>query len=440
MTSAGVPNPTSASEESGLGGRLAYAAYDAAAALALLLALPAAPWWLGRGLGRGLGERLGVLPAAARTLRARPLWIHAASVGETRAALPLLQEVRRRLPEIPVVLSTTTVTGRAVAQADLRPDAAMLLPLDAMRIVDRALRTLQPRCLVILETEIWPGLFRAAHRAQAGVIVVSGRVSERSLHRYRWIGPLIRSALGFVDRFGMQTEADAARIIALGAPADRVGVTGSLKAAAGSENGGPPPLSGLEARPLLIAASTQPGEEDVALAACRDLWRRHPRAILLIAPRRPERFDEVEAGLGRAGVRYERRTRLHREVARETQVLLLDTVGELVRFLPLATAVFVGGTLAPLGGHNVLEPARFGKPVAFGPSLNNVAVAARELCRQRGAVLVRGHADLARHWEQCLDDPAFAAAMGARARAVAAAGNEALEQTWALLEPYLARE
>jgi 3-deoxy-D-manno-octulosonic-acid transferase len=436
MSLAGAPNCSSVSDGA-LSGRLAYAAYDAACVLALLLAIPAAPWWLWRGKGRGLGERLGVLPPAARALGARPLWLHAASVGETRAAAALLRAVRQRRPEIPIVLSATTATGRAVAEADLDPDVATLLPLDAMGIVDRALHALRPRCVVVVETEIWPGFFRAAHRAGAGLIVASGRISERSQRGYRWVAPLVRTALGYVDRFGMQTDADATRILALGAPAERVQVTGSLKAVAGGEDGGPPPLAGIDTRPLLVAASTQPGEEELVLAACAQLWRRHPRAILLIAPRRPERFDEVEACVARAGVRYQRRNQVRGPLGKDTQVLLLDSVGELIRFLPFATAVFVGGTLAPLGGHNVLEPARFGKPVAFGPSLDNVAEAARELCRQQGAVLVHGHADLARHWGQCLDDRAFAAAMGACARAVAAAGSAVLEQTWALIAPYL---
>jgi 3-deoxy-D-manno-octulosonic-acid transferase len=167
------------------------------------------------------------------------------------------------------------------------------------------------------------------------------------------------------------------------------------------------------------------------------LWAQHPETLLVIAPRRPERFDEAESRIVRTGLRYQRRTGIRDRVPLEVRVVLLDSVGELVRLLPAATAVFVGGTVAPIGGHNVLEPARYGKPVAFGPSLDNVADAARSLCEQRGGVLVREPSELARHWQQCLDDADSAAAMGARAAAVASAGNAVIERTWALIAPHL---
>lgn len=425
--------------ESSRRGRFAYAAYDAAGAVAAALAIPLAPLWLWYGYGNGLTQRLGLSQAQlARSLRARPVWVHAASVGEVRAARLLIAELRRRKPQFPVVVSTTTLTGRAVAETDIAPDVATLLPIDPLRTIDRVLRAVHPRCLVIVETEIWPGLFRAADRLAIPILVVSGRISPRSVARYQRVAPLLRAALGCVASFEMQTTGDAERMIALGAPRERVHVTGSLKASALPEtNLATPPLAGLATRPLLMAASTQPGEEQFVLDACAPLWGGHPLALLLLAPRRPQRFAEAEASVQRAGLSYERRTAMDGTVRPTTQVILLDTVGELVRFLPFATAVFVGGTVAPLGGHNVWEPATFGKVVAFGPNTENVAEAASALQAAGGGVMVAVPAALTALWARCLDEPAVAQEMGARAQAAAAAGQGALERTWASLEPYL---
>ena len=255
--------------------RAAYAAYDVAGVLAALLSVPALPFLLLRGHGHGAAERLGRLPRPARELRA-PVWIHAASVGEVRSAVALAAELRRYRAGTPILVSTTTVTGREVARTDLRPDAVTLLPLDALRIVDRAMRRLRPRCLILVELDLWPGLLRAAHRGNVPVVAVSGRLSERSLRRYRRAAALFRGAVGHVSAFGMQTEEDAARVVALGAAPDRVRVTGSLKAAAPAEPPAAPPAGGLDGRRVLIAASTQPGEERFVLEACADLWGRHP--------------------------------------------------------------------------------------------------------------------------------------------------------------------
>lgn len=420
------------------GGRVAYAAYDVAGAVAAALAIPLAPLWLWYGYGKGLSQRLGIGLRGAKDWAAPPLWIHAASVGEVRAARPLVAEVRSRRPEIPIVLSTTTLTGRAVARTDLAPERAILLPIDPLRIVDRAVRTVRPRCIVIIETEIWPGLFRAARRLDIPLLVASGRVSPRSVARYRRAAPLIRSALGCVTAFGMQTVGDAERITALGAPAERVRVTGSLKAMATTEvDASTPPFAGLATRRLLIAASTQPGEEQFVLDACAPLWARHPDALLLLAPRRPERFDEVVACVRSAGLPFERRTAMTSRVEPATRVVVLDTIGDLVRYFPFSTAVFVGGTIAPLGGHNVLEPATFAKAVSFGPNTATVAAAAAALLESGGAVRVHTPHDLMHHWSRCLDDPATARDMGACALSVALAGHDALEHTWALIEPCL---
>jgi len=418
-------------------GRAAYAAYDAAGVLATLFGLPLAPLLLGRGFTDGFAERLGRLPAAALALSRRPLWIHAASVGETLAAEPLVAELRRRRGDLPIVFSTTTATGRAVAEREIKPSAALLLPLDAWRIIDRAFARVRPRALIVVETEIWPGLLRAAERVGAPVAVVSGRLSARAARRYGWIAPLFRAALGKVAVFGMQTPEDARRAVSLGAPPDRVHVTGTLKAGRQPSGEQSPPIDGLSDRPVLIAASTQPGEEEVALAACASLWAERADLLLVVAPRRPERFAAVGRLVQERGLRYQRRSAMQEPLAKTTQVLVLDTLGELGRLLPAARAVFVGGTIAPLGGHNVLEPAACGKPVAFGPHTENVASAAAALLDQGGAVLVRSADELAALWRRCLAEPRWAESMGERARRVARGSADVVARTWELIAPLL---
>lgn len=421
--------------------RLAYIGYDAAAAAAALAALPALPWLLRRGYSAGAGERLGRLPEAAWHLPERPVWVHCASVGETRSAAALVARLRERRPAWPLVVSTTTVTGRAVARSELAPEVATLLPVDALRIVDRVFRRLRPRALVLLETELWPGLLRAAARAGAPVALASGRISPRAFGRYRWAGPLFRAALGNIDLFAMQTAADAERIVALGAPPERVHVAGSLKASPPPALL-PPPVGGLEGRRVLVAASTQPGEEEFVLAAFASVRQAHPDALLVLAPRRPERFDAVFDLAVASKMDCMRRSALRAEgagVPVEVAVLVLDSLGELVRFFPAAWAVFVGGTVAPLGGHNVLEPATYARPVAFGPHTENVAGAAAALLAAGGAALVRTPEELAAYWRGLIGARGAAAAVGARARDVATCADS-LERTWTLLTPLLGAE
>jgi 3-deoxy-D-manno-octulosonic-acid transferase len=418
-----------------LAARAAYWAYDAVVSVAALLALPAWPWLRQRGLAEGIAERLGRVPAAG-ALAAPPIWVHCASVGEALSAAPLVTRLRERCPQRPLVVSTTTITGRAVAGGELRADVATLLPVDALHIVDRVFRRVRPRALLVVETEIWPGLFRAAARVGAPIAMVSGRVSARTVERARWAGPLLPAALARVAVFGMQTVADAERAVALGAPSDRVHVTGSLKAARRPPAAEPPPLAGLAERRVVIAASTQPGEEEFVLQAYAPLRRVYRDALLIVAPRRPERFDAAAALLDAARLRWVRRSAVT-AVPLDADVVLLDSIGELTRFFSAAWAVFVGGTVAPLGGHNVLEPAAYGRPVAFGPHTENVAAAAAALCAAGGAERVHSPGALATWWDGLLARREAAAAAGERARAVALARAGSLQRTWELLAPLL---
>jgi len=425
---------------------LSYAVYDLVGTLLALLALPAVPVVLLTRAGRGLGERLGRLPHDVRRLR-RPVWVHAASVGEVLAAEPLIRELRAHLPGVPLLVSTTSLTGRDTARARLGVDAVMLLPIDVVWIVDRVVRRLQPRGLILVETELWPALLRAAGRHRVPAAIVSGRISARAAARYAWIRWLTRAALAHVQVCVMQTAADAERLAALGAPPTRMQIIGSLKFArltpTPSDAAHVPASSAaalMHGRRLLIAASTHPGEEALAVDACRRLWQELPALLLLIAPRRPERFDEVDRWLSKQGLRHERRSRVGSGLDARTQVLLLDTIGELLDVLPAAEAVFVGGTIAPVGGHNVLEPAQFGKPVAFGPYTANVGAAVDALLDAGAATRVDDAEDLFREWQRLLTHLDVAGEMGRRGRAVVAAGAAVAGRTFAVIRRTLVEE
>jgi 3-deoxy-D-manno-octulosonic-acid transferase len=417
--------------------------YGLTATLLLVAALPLLPLLLLTSYRRHLGERFGRLSEETRRLR-RPLWLHAASVGEVLAAEPLVTLLRRSHPELPILMSTTSLTGRETARTRLSVDAVTLLPADVPCIVRRVVRTLRPTALVVMETELWPALFAAAATHGVPCAIVSGRVSPGAARRYAWWRWLFAPALARVSVFAMQTAEDAARIAALGAPQERVHVLGSLKFArqASAVQERRPAAANrpfADGRPLLVAASTHLEEETMVLDACASLWIDHPEILLLIAPRRPERFDDVDRLLSQSGVRHARRSRSPGSVRRDTQVLLLDTIGELLDALPEATAVFVGGTMVDVGGHNVLEPALFGKPVAFGPRTENVTVAAEALLRREAATRVRDAGELQTAWKRFLENPQAARDAGERGRAVVNEHAVVAERTLQLLQPLLSR-
>ena len=411
----------------------AYLAYDVLSSAATAVALP---WLWYRGAGDGLAQRLGAVELPAGGFDQAPIWLHAASVGETRAVLPLVEKVRRRAPSVPWIVSNTTTTGRDVARREIAPAVSTLLPFDGFRIVDGVFERARPRALIVVENELWPGMLRAAERVGASIVFVSARMSERALRRYLWAKPLFAAALRRADAICAQSESDADRLRTLGARPDRVHVTGNLKAGRIGDEPAAAPLD-LEGRVTLVAASTQPAEEEMVLDACASLWSEHPTLLLVLAPRRPERFDEVAELLDRHGVPYQRRSASETAVRAETQVLLIDSVGELAGFFPGARGAFVGGTVAPIGGHNVLEPATVGVPVCFGPNLNNVRESARALRAAGGGVEVRDADAMRAHWRELLADPGHAATMGERAGSVAAALSGAVAATLDVIEPIL---
>jgi 3-deoxy-D-manno-octulosonic-acid transferase len=300
------------------------------------------------------------------------VWVHGASVGESLAALPLHDALRAR--GFATLASTTTVTGRAVLRQRRGELPVALAPLDHPWCTARALDRARPRALVLVETELWPSLTAAAARRGVPVVAVSARLSDRSFPRYRRLAFALRPTLRRLAAVGARSREDAERFVALGVPAARVEVTGDLKLEPPRE---PPPLAAdlaafLGERPLFVAGSTHAGEEAAGLAALAALAAAAPDAALVLAPRHPDRFDAVERVVHDAGRRVHRRSRLAVGARLGAgEVLLLDTLGELAAVYGCARVAFVGGSLAPVGGHNVLEPVAAGAPVLFGPHTEN---------------------------------------------------------------------
>lgn len=395
-----------------------------------------------------LPQRLGYLPKSFNFDGDESIWIHAVSVGEVLTARALLPQLRERYPALRIFLSTTTMTGQQVARSNLQyVDEVFYFPFDLTPIVRRTLRLVRPRLFIMMETEIWPNLLRACRRAGVRTALVNGRISSRSYPRYRLGRPFFRRVLAEVDRFCMQSEESARRITEIGADRTRVSVTGSLKFDSLDALGGAAGERGRNrvlryfriapGRPVVVAASTLKGEEEPVLEAFQRVRATFGNALLIIAPRKPERFDEVDRLARRAGWRVARRTELPVDAEPRVDIVILDTIGELAQLYQVATVVFVGGSLVDAGGHNIIEPAVFGKPIVFGPHMHNFADIARTFLDNRGAVQVGSDAELESCIFDLLSDPVRRASLGAAARALVEANRGARTRTLAVIAELL---
>jgi len=389
-----------------------------------------------------LGQRLGYLPITFNLDGEESIWIHAVSVGEVLTARALLPQLRERYPRLRLFLSTTTMTGQQIARNSLQyVDGVFYFPFDLGFVVNRTLRLVKPRLFIMMETEIWPNLLRACRRTGVRTVLVNGRISARSYPRYRLARPFFRRVLAHVDRFCMQGDESAQRLIEMGADPDKVVVTGSLKfdsleipgASTAAERGRNRVLRYFRVspdRPVLIAASTLKGEEEPVLEAFQRIRARLPGTLLIIAPRKPERFDEVEQLARRGGWKVARKsTDLTVDAEPRQDVVILDTIGELAQLFQVATAVFVGGSLVDQGGHNILEPAVFGKAIVFGPHMQNFSEIARAFLENDAAVQIRSGRELEQVLLALLTDPVRRARLGAAARALVEANRGARGKT-----------
>ena len=398
-------------------------------------------YFLARGLRnpgywRSLLQRFGFLPHSFRQTGPGAIWLHAVSVGEVLASVAFLRRLRQQFPQTALFVSTATLAGRATADEKLHglADGVFFAPVDYVFAVRRVLRTLRPSVVAVVETEIWPNLFREVKRSASALAVLNGRISDRAFPRYRRFAWFFQAVLPAADSILTQTAVDRERFLALGAAAAQVREGGNWKydftprpAPEGS-----PVLALLARAPqakVWIAASTMPpaaagdeDEDDAVIAAFQELAERHPELLLILAPRKPDRFDAAARKLHAAGIPYLRRSALAADGGQAPpRVLLLDSIGELSGLFPLADAVFMGGTLARRGGHNILEPALFGKAAIAGPHMENFQAMADEFAAA-GACIRIGHArELAPAVERLLQDPAAARVTGERARACAEA-------------------
>jgi 3-deoxy-D-manno-octulosonic-acid transferase len=407
--------------------------------IALLAALPVIPLrllWRGvreRGYWQHWRERMG----SGQNLPNAALWIHAVSVGETRAAAPLIAALRARYPAQPVLITCMTATGRATA-LELYGAFAHIhyLPYDYAWAMRRFIARARPRLCVLMETELWPNLIRAASRAGVPLVLANARLSERSARGYARLSALTRESLAAFSVIAAQTDADASRLLRLGAR--RVEVTGSLKFDAVA------PIAQIELgarwrhawgaeRRVLLAASTRAGEEALILEA---FMAYAPRtALLVIVPRHPQRFDEVAAMLDASGLSWQRRSAFSGELAHGVEVLLGDSLGELFAYFAAADVAFVGGSLLPFGGQNLIEACQVGCPVLVGPHTYNFAEIARGAIARGAAQRVVDADELIAAAYDLLDDAATRAAMRRAGLAFAATHRGAIDSLMALLAP-----
>ena len=414
-----------------------------------------------------LAERLGLkFPAEIATQGgASPaLWLHAVSVGEVLAAVPFARCLKQRFPGWRLVVSTTTATGQALARERMNfADAVFYFPFDWNGPVRRAFRAVRPGAIVILETEIWPNLLRHAQKAGVPVVFVNGRLSDRSFRGFRravkfsagLLGAFLRRVLNDATLYLVQTQQDASRLAALGAVTDRVIVTGSMKydMAVPETNGFVNWFEGEKLRsqrgPVLVAGSVIAGEEAPVLEAFASIRGKWPQALLILAPRKPERFAAASNIVEQAGWRSVRRSQISLDSHSAgvlgsaghagKSVLLLDTIGELAALYGKADAVFIGGSLEPAGGHNPLEPAAFAKVAVFGPSMDNFREIATALLAAGAAIQVSSAAQLAAAWAGLLENAERRAQMGSAAREIVernrGATSATLDHLAAIVDP-----
>jgi 3-deoxy-D-manno-octulosonic-acid transferase len=420
-----------------------YLLYSALAAVALLLSSPV---WLLRMMRHGkyragLGERFGRVPHRLRDPQRRPtIWVHAVSVGELLAVSGLISELQRRVPAYQIAISTTTATGQKLARERFGDANAFYFPADFPFAVQPYLRALRPELVVIAETEFWPNFLRLARKSGASIAVVNARISDRSFPRYRRFRMLMGPVLSHVDVFLTQGEEDRRRLIAIGAPAERLQVSGNVKfdlnPAAEAPLVAQLRLVLAGAGPVLVCGSTVEGEEPIVLRAFDAIRQEHREAVMILAPRHPERFQQVADLLAASGIPWWRRSQWDSSPI-TSGVFLLDTIGELASIYALADIAFVGGSLVPRGGHNILEAAQHGVPIVVGPYTENfrdmVAIFGRA-----DALVVTTADELSTTLLNLLADEACRRELGSRARQIVRANAGATARTLTVLESLLA--
>lgn len=413
-----------------------YILYSALLAVAMLLATP---FWLWQMLRHGkyrtgFSERWGKVPARITGEPVKPvIWIHAVSVGEVLAITGLAEEMRVRFPAYRLVISTTTDTGQKLARKRFGDNNVFYFPLDFAFTIRPYLRALQPKLILLAETEFWPNFLRLGKASGAKIAVVNARISDRSLPGYKRFRGLLRGILSSIDLFLAQTEQDQLRLREIGAVADYVRVSGNLKFDT-PQRQEPPIVSVMQIAmmaenvgPVIVCGSTLEGEEAMLVRAYKSLLTDHPKALMMLAPRHPERFDAVVQMLEQQDVPFVRRSQW-RGADIAGRVFLLDSIGELASLYSFANISFVGGSLVPAGGHNILEPARYGSAIVVGEHTENFRDIV-ELFRSQNALLVTNPIHLQKDLTELMADQSRRLALGQRAIEVLRSQTGATERT-----------
>ena len=420
-----------------------YVLYSTLLAVLLVLGLPFWIFQMARhGKYRaGLTERLGRIPQRLLASSQPAIWVHAVSVGEVLAVAGLVAALRQRFPSHRVVVSTTTATGQKLARAKFGEESVFYFPLDFAFCIRPYLRALRPELVVLAETEFWPNFLRLARQHGAKIAVVNARISDRSLTGYLRFRPLLKRVLAKVDLFLAQTDEDARRLTAIGADSERVLCGGNLKFDV------PPPaelpvvarlrvaMAQANAGPVFVCGSTMEGEESLLMRGFENVLASHPQAVMILAPRHPERFARVADLLQKLGTRHWRRSQWQGEPV-AGGVFLLDSIGELASAYSLADIAFVGGSLVAYGGHNILEPALFGVAIVIGISFQNFRDIVT-LFQQNDAVRIVGAAELPLVFMELVDSPATRVELGRRAAETLNQHRGATERTMSALDKLL---
>ncbi len=422
-----------------------YVFYSLLLACAALLSLP---WWIIQmlRLGKyrsGLAERLGFVPNRLNDAQPGCIWVHAVSVGEVLAVSQLISELQAQNPDRQIFVSTTTATGQALARQRFGENRVFFMPLDFGFAVRRYLNVLKPQLIVIAETEFWPNLLHLAGKRQTSLAIVNARISDRSFPRYRRFKWFFGRVLSEVDLFLAQTADDAQRLREIGASTERVRVSGNLKFDI-RPNAQPALITGLRAAignrsPVIVCGSTAEGEEESLLTAFKAIQGQFPEAVMVMAPRHPERFEKVAALISTEGFALQRRTLWQAPQPIRSGVFLLDSVGELAAVYELADIAFVGGSLVPTGGHNILEPAQYGSAILVGPHTFNFREIV-SLFEQGGAVETVTGENLASEFLSLLSHPDKRQRMGRLAKELFAKHAGATHRTLDALAPLLKRQ
>jgi len=370
------------------------------------------------------------------------IWLHAVSLGETIAAAPLIQELQKEFPDENIVITNTTATGMARTIALFGDSVQQIcLPYDLPSMINRFLTRINPRILIVMETELWPNLFAECNRKNIPIVVANARLSEKSAHGYQRVAKLTYKMLNSISVLAAQAESDAQRFVQLGLPADRINITGSLKfdvnisdnlISRGAELRA---ILGVD-RPIWLAASTHPGEDEIMLAAHRLLLQKIPNALLILVPRHPERFDAVANLIRQQNFKLVRRSK---KTALEptTTVYLADSIGEMMLLFAACDIACVAGSFVPVGGHNIIEPAALKKPVITGPIVFNFAEISATMVESRGMYQVKNSAELANLLIKFINDQEFANVTGENAYSVVLKNRGALQRQLAVIKQVL---